>query len=569
MKHIPVPLTMNPNKYRFMLLLGISLLFAAPLRAQAPEAINYQAIARDTSGQVLASQGLTVITAVYSGPLGDTLVYQEDHIVSTNAYGLFTLRIGEGTPATGTFASIKWELADHFLEVSLDPGTGAVNLGKRRFNTVPYSQYAPVAGKAVAMSLADLSDVDTTGALAGDVLKWDGTQWAPGIDLIAPGIPGVELSPRLTGDGTSADPLDIAQQGATLNQVLTWNGSAWVPQTDADSDPTNEIQSLLLSGNTLALSNGGGSVNLPAYTAGFGISITGNTISNTGDTNANDDITIASSAGGDVAGTFSALTVAGIQGYPVSNGAPLAGQALVWNGSQWVPSAIPNNNLWSQNAPNLYYNTGNVSIGTNASVTALSVAGTTSVLDATNQVRVESGVINGAGYVQTFGDNGTTNTALSNRAGSVNNGFVAVYDSTGALKAGIVVNAAGDGEIFGDVKNFRVEHPLQPEKEIWYASLEGPEAAAYARGTATLVEGRAIIEFPEHYRLIAQEVGMTVMLTPLSGESQGLAVVKKGKEGFEVQELMRGKGNYAFDWEVKSVRRGHEQFEVVRKRMGK
>lgn len=34
-------------------------------------------------------------------------------------------------------------------------------------------------------------------------------------------------------------------------------------------------------------------------------------------------------------------TVVGLQGNPVSNAAPVAGQALVWNGAQWAPATVP------------------------------------------------------------------------------------------------------------------------------------------------------------------------------------------------------------------------------------
>ncbi|MEL6593108.1 MAG: hypothetical protein AAFQ68_23620, partial [Bacteroidota bacterium] len=128
------------------------------------------------------------------------------------------------------------------------------------------------------------------------------------------------------------------------------------------------------------------------------------------------------------------------------------------------------------------------------------------------------------------------------------------------------INGAGQGEIFGDSKSFRIDHPTDPTKEIWYVSLEGPEAGAYVRGTAELVDGVAKIQFPEHFSLIATADNMTIMLTPLSGESEGLAVIKKTTEGFEVQELRQGQGNYRFDWEAKCVRQGYENYQVVRPR---
>ena len=131
-------------------------------------------------------------------------------------------------------------------------------------------------------------------------------------------------------------------------------------------------------------------------------------------------------------------------------------------------------------------------------------------------------------------------------------------------EAGIYVNSSGRGVVFGDVKNFRMSNPANPSEEIWYASLEGPEAAAYVRGTAQLVNGRATVRFPEHFRSVANAQGMTIMLTPHSAESLGLAAVDRSESGFEIQELMSGKGSYNVDWEVKAVRRGFEDYQVIR-----
>jgi hypothetical protein len=46
-------------------------------------------------------------------------------------------------------------------------------------------------------------------------------------------------------------------------------------------------------------------------------------------------------AGGDLSGTYPNPLVDGLQGNPVSAVAPIAGQALVWDGASWVPTAIP------------------------------------------------------------------------------------------------------------------------------------------------------------------------------------------------------------------------------------
>ncbi|MEK6478371.1 hypothetical protein WJR50_12585 [Catalinimonas sp. 4WD22] len=156
-----------------------------------------------------------------------------------------------------------------------------------------------------------------------------------------------------------------------------------------------------------------------------------------------------------------------------------------------------------------------------------------------------------------------------NRQYGVNRGGVYVFNGTSndvPPRAGMEVNSLGQGRIFADVKSFVEDHPLDPSKEIVYACVEGPEAAMYMRGTTKLVNGKATINLPEHYRVLAVESSMTVLLTPLSASSNGLAVTTKDLKGIIVQELMNGSGSYEFDWEVKCVRKNFEDYQVVREK---
>ena len=141
---------------------------------------------------------------------------------------------------------------------------------------------------------------------------------------------------------------------------------------------------------------------------------------------------------------------------------------------------------------------------------------------------------------------------------------MSVFDAQEQSKAGIFVNAAGQGVVFADVKNFVMDHPGRADKKIVYASLEGPEAAAYLRGTARLANGETQVTFPQHFQYVINSNTMTVVLTPLSADSKGLAVIDKSENGFVVKELQKGNGNYAFDWEVKAVRSGYENYIPVR-----
>jgi hypothetical protein len=112
--------------------------------------------------------------------------------------------------------------------------------------------------------------------------------------------------------------------------------------------------------------------------------------------------------------------------------------------------------------------------------------------------------------------------------------------------------------------NSRTEHPLDPSKEIYTSSLEGPEAGLYTRGTAQLVNGEARIQLPYHFPLVATQEGLTVHLTPLSAASEGLAVVSKSTRAIVIKELRNGTGNYQFDYIVHAVRKGYENFAVIR-----
>lgn len=235
------------------------------LQAQAPEGVSYQAVARDGSGAILDNQSIDVRFTIHQGSATGSAVYVETHATSTNAYGLFSLTIGMGSATTGNFSNIDWGGDTYFLQVEADAGSGFVDLGTTQMMSVPY---ALSAKKATNMQAGDLTDVSTSGAGNGQVLKWNGTNWAPANDVGGGagdnwGTQVVESDATLTGDGTSGNRLGIARNGANNGQVLKWNGSSWTPANDTDTDTDTDNQTLSLSGNTLSIS-GGNSVSLPS-----------------------------------------------------------------------------------------------------------------------------------------------------------------------------------------------------------------------------------------------------------------------------------------------------------------
>jgi hypothetical protein len=79
-------------------------------------------------------------------------------------------------------------------------------------------------GNPIDMSLSDLNNVSSDAPATGQVLKWDGAQWSPGIDLVGGGTGGAT---------TLAELNDVSSTAPSNGQVLKWNGSLWAPAVDA------------------------------------------------------------------------------------------------------------------------------------------------------------------------------------------------------------------------------------------------------------------------------------------------------------------------------------------------
>lgn len=181
-------------------------------------------------------------------------------------------------------------------------------------------------------------------------------------------------------------------------------------------------------------------------------------------------------------------------------------------------------------------------------------------------VSIYQSCIHRSGIVNILGPNGNHNVFIGHEAGLPNNGLISVADQNNVERVGMYVNNFGQGVSFANLKQFRMDHPADPTKEIRYASLEGPEAGAYERGTARLEDGEIFVPFSDHFREVINSDYMTVMLTPLSANTLGLAVIEKTSSGFRVKELMDGAGNFEFDWEVKSVRKTYENYQPVQEK---
>lgn len=219
--------------------------------AQAPQKFNYQGVARNSAGDPIVSSPIGLRLSITDG---STSLYTETFTITTNALGLFTAEIGGGNIVSGSFAAIDWSTGARYLKVEMDPAGGVAytDMGSSQLLSVPYALFANRTG---TLNLGDLGNVSSTAPVTNQVLQWNGTEWVPANISSGGGdnwgSQTVTTNTTLTGNGTSASPLGMGQQGATNGQVLKWNGTAWAPANDGGDNwgTQNVVTNSSLTGN--------------------------------------------------------------------------------------------------------------------------------------------------------------------------------------------------------------------------------------------------------------------------------------------------------------------------------
>ena len=132
------------------------------LFAQAPQKMSYQAVIRDTNGNLVTNHAVGMKISILQGsPTGST-VFQELYNPNpqTNANGLVSIEIGTGIPVTGTFSGIDWSIGPYFLKTETDPSGGSSYTisGTSQLLSVPYALYAKTAANGFSGNYYDLTN---------------------------------------------------------------------------------------------------------------------------------------------------------------------------------------------------------------------------------------------------------------------------------------------------------------------------------------------------------------------------------------------------------------------------
>lgn len=263
-------------KNLFIVFTGLTILTGMLLTdqviAQAPEKINYQSIVRNSSGAILANQNVGIRFQILQSSEFGAAVYVETHTITTNAFGLINLEIGDGNVLLGSFSGIYWDNGPYFIKIEIDPSGGTsyiTTISTTQLLSVPYALHAKTvttetdplfsASPASNITSTNISNWNTAFGWGNHAGLYKPDSWEPSwTDITAKPTeftPSEHEHGNITSDGkigTTAGSIVTTGSGGTLQattgtatgQMLYWNGTAWV-----NVSPGN-------TGNVLTLING-------------------------------------------------------------------------------------------------------------------------------------------------------------------------------------------------------------------------------------------------------------------------------------------------------------------------
>jgi len=137
--------------------------------SQAPDGIQFQALATDANGHPAAGRVIYVKNAIIAKTATGTIVYSETFKVTASSAGIFTIVLGKGTYAGGvsSIANIDWANGPFFLnlKIAVEPTVPTsswnvnneyVDMGTSQFWSVPYALYAGnVKGADTKLNISD------------------------------------------------------------------------------------------------------------------------------------------------------------------------------------------------------------------------------------------------------------------------------------------------------------------------------------------------------------------------------------------------------------------------------
>lgn len=533
-------------------LVFISIFFVLSLSfvyAQAPQGLNYQAIGRNLSGTVLPNQAIGVkFTIINNSPTGTSL-YSEQHSITTNAAGLFTLVIGTGNNTTGNFNTINWGAGNKYLKTEIDPtgGTSYTISNTSQMQSVPYALYAEktslTAGNGISISgntITNTSPNQTVSLTAGPNITVTGAY--PNFTIAGTGGGGSNYWTALGTDIYNNNAGFVGIGAAAPESKLDVTTNVYGPNNlaiiSANYTGTTADDAIGVYGNAvpqdywgIGVAGAGGFIGVAGQVAPTGgddyYGVTGNV---SGGTGMNFGVAGAADGTGTNYGVYGYSDNAGTAGVSVDGAGLLFaedpfGNTMangVYGNAQGAATAVETNGVFgSSTASGESYSTGVYGIGFNGTINNYGIYGYSDG-GGTNDYAV--GV---------YGHIGTTPSVLGNYAGY----FYGDLTTTGTL-----AKAGG---------TFKIDHPLDPaNKYLYHSFVESPDMLNIYKGHAiTDNNGMAIVALPSYFE--TENMDFEYQLTCIGQFAQVIILEKVQNNQFTIQS---DKPNVEVSWQVTGVR---------------
>ncbi len=154
------------------ILVVFCLIISAMAFTQVPQKMSYQAVVRGSDNNLVVNQQVSMRVSILQGNVSGTVVYTETHSATTNANGLVSIEIGNGT-GSDDFSAINWANGPYFVktETDVNGGNDYDIIGVSQLLAVPYAMYAHTAG-----NVPDVSGFITSADIPAQVnADWNAT----------------------------------------------------------------------------------------------------------------------------------------------------------------------------------------------------------------------------------------------------------------------------------------------------------------------------------------------------------------------------------------------------------
>ncbi len=357
---------------KYYIILLVAILFSVITMAQETQKnfINYQGVARNSENTLMEQETLEIGIALKFGRANATAVYAENHTVTTDTNGVFSLLIGDGSPVIGDYNSLPWGSKATFVAVSINGN----EIGITEMMAVPY---AITSGDGDNQSADEVPYANATSGLTAITTQDAIDELATGGILDADADPNNEIQ-------------TISFDGTTNELSLTDGGTVTLPSggTDADADPENELQTLAFDPGTNALTlSDGNSVTIPSGGTDADPDPTNEiqTIrfdAGTNELSLSDGGTVTIPSGGTDADSdpTNEIDVTAENGILLGNGTTVSGlvgtadgQVAKWNNTtnSWEAGTDDGgggSSIWTQTGTDIRYNEGDVFMGDNLTI---------------------------------------------------------------------------------------------------------------------------------------------------------------------------------------------------------